>query len=214
MMFSFILVALVTWFRPGGLEQLGFLPVDDWPRLLGISFSSGALISLGALVLLEPLTERITGKPYDLSLIEPIRGDLRKTLWLLLLVWGLVAPLEEVLFRGFLMNELVRLLGAGSFGLMVTVLFSSTLFGLAHWYQGPCGVLSTAVVGVFMGIIFVWAGFNLWVVIFTHAFIDTISLVLFYSNQDRKLKYVFLKPRTGLPLLTNDEDDEHRGLGM
>jgi membrane protease YdiL (CAAX protease family) len=94
------------------------------------------------------------------------------------------------------------------------VLFSSTLFGLAHWYQGPSGVLSTAVVGVFMGIIFIWAGFNLWVVIFTHAFIDTISLVLVYSNQDRKLKYVFLKPRTGLPLLTNDEDDEHRGLGM
>lgn len=214
MAFSLVLVGIVTWFRPGGLEQLGFLPVDNWLRLLGFSLVYGVLISLGALVLLEPLIEKVTGKPYDLSLIEPIRGDLRKTLWILLLVWILVAPLEEFIFRGFLMNELRNLLGEARLGLLVNLIFSSILFGLAHWYQGPSGVVSTAVVGMIIGVIFIWAGFNLWVVIFTHAFIDTISLTLIYLNQDRKLKYLLLKPKPGFGQENYGRDEGKQDSGV
>ena len=185
---SLIVIALVVWRRPGGLEQLGFFPVDSWPRTLAFSFCLGTLVSLGAIVLLEPLTERLTGVPHDLRLVEHLRGDLRATLKLLPLVWLLVAPVEEVLFRGFLMNELALLLGAGTPALLLNLLLSSTLFGLAHWYQGPSGVLSTAVVGVILGAVFIWADFNIWPAIFTHAFVDTVSLVLLYLNWDHKLK--------------------------
>jgi membrane protease YdiL (CAAX protease family) len=204
---SLVVIALVVWRRPGGLEQLGFLPVESWPRLLALSFFGGALISLGGLALLEPLTERLTGRPHDLSLVEHLRGDLRATLLLLPLVWLVVAPVEEVLFRGFLMNELALLLGDGWLALALNLLLASALFGLAHWYQGPSGALSTGVIGLILGAIFIRAGFNIWPVIFTHAFIDTVSLLLLYSNLDNKLKHVWIRPAERAGEGTPDERD-------
>jgi hypothetical protein len=190
---SLIVIALATWLRPGGLEQLGFLPVENWGSLLALSFIVGCGVSLGALTLLEPLTESLTGKPHDLTLIEPIRGNRGAALRLIILVWLLVAPIEEVLFRGFLMNEIAALLGTDTFALVINLLFTSTLFGLAHSYQGPSGVLSTGVVGIVLGIIYLWADLNIWAVIFTHALIDTCSLLIIYLNLDENLKHVFLK---------------------
>ena len=35
---SIIIIALATWLRPGGLENLGFLPVEDWLSLFVYSF--------------------------------------------------------------------------------------------------------------------------------------------------------------------------------
>jgi membrane protease YdiL (CAAX protease family) len=204
---SLVVIALVVWRRPGGLEQIGFLPVESWPRLLAFSLLCGALVSLGALVLLEPLTERLTGRPHDLRLVEHLRGDLQATLLLLPLVWLLVAPIEEILFRGFLMNELVLLLGEGFLALCLNLLLSSILFGLAHWYQGPSGVLSTGVVGLILGAIFIWTGFNVWPVIFTHAFVDTVSLLLLYANLDKKLKHALIKPGEGAGEGTPHESD-------
>ena len=47
---SLVVIALVTWVRPGGLEQLGFLPVENWGSLLALSFIVGCGVSLGALL--------------------------------------------------------------------------------------------------------------------------------------------------------------------
>jgi hypothetical protein len=204
MALSLVLIALVTWIRPGGLEQLGFLPLQNWPRQLLLSFVVGALLSLGAPLLLEPLAERLTGKPHQLQLLDHLRGDLRATLWLLPLVWLVVAPLEEVLFRGFLMNEIAHLLGNGSIALLLNLLLSSALFGFAHCYQGPSGVLSTGMVGAVLGAIFIGSGFNLWPAIFTHAIIDTLSLLLIYLSLDTRLKGIFQRSE----LETDQESDE------
>ena len=192
---SLVVIALVVWLRPGDLEQLGFQPVENWARVLALGLALGTVLSLGAITLLEPLSERLTGVPHDIHLIDPIRGDRGATLRLLVLVWVLAAPVEEVLFRGFLMNEFAALLGTSSWALLVNLILTSVLFGLAHWYQGQSGVLSTGVVGLLLGALFIWTGFNIWPVIFTHAFIDTVSLLLVYSNLDRRLNHIFLEPQ-------------------
>ena len=68
------------------------------------------------------------------------------------------------------------------------MIISSVLFGLAHWYQGKSGVLSTGIVGAVLGILFIASGFNLWLPILTHGFIDTVGLFLIYVNADKTLK--------------------------
>jgi membrane protease YdiL (CAAX protease family) len=39
-----------------------------------------------------------------------------------------------------------------------------------------------------MGILFIWSGYNLWLPILTHGFIDTVGLTMIYLNADKKLK--------------------------
>jgi uncharacterized protein len=79
----------------------------------------------------------------------------------MLIVWVLVAFLEESIFHGFLMTETARIIGAAWPALVVNVMFSSVVFGLAHGYQGPSGIWSTSILGVFLGVIFMSSGFNL-----------------------------------------------------
>jgi hypothetical protein len=189
-----LIIGWLVWQRPGGLEQLGFSPSDNWPGLILMSFILGCLIAFFSIVLLEPLVERLTGKAHDIRLIDPIRGNVKALLQLLVLVWVLVAFLEEIVFRGFLMTEIAFLIGIDTPELVVNLLFTSILFGIAHSYQGPSGVVSTGIVGVLLGLIFVWAGFNIWPVVLTHGFIDTFSLILVYAKLDDRLKHLIIKP--------------------
>ena len=193
-LFALLVTGVLVWRRPGGLEMIGFWPSDNWPGLIALSVCLGVAIALLANTLLEPLVERLTGQPHDIRMLEFVRGDLKALLQVLALVWLLVAFVEETVFRGFLMSELARLLGAAPLALAVSMLYSSVLFGLAHWYQGPSGALSATVLGLILGAIFIWAGFNLWPVILIHGAVDTVSLILLYANWDQKIKHAIIKP--------------------
>ena len=75
--------------------------------------------------------------------LEPIlpRGD-REASW-----WGALSVTagfcEEVIYRGFLIAVLSAVMNT-----WWAVLLSSALFGLAHAYQGPKGIVKAAVVGL------------------------------------------------------------------
>jgi membrane protease YdiL (CAAX protease family) len=74
---------------------------------------------------------------------------------------------EELLFRGFVSWVLACVLPA----FWMAALGQAILFGLAHAYQGPRGVLATAAVGVFMAGI-VWVTGSLWAAMLVHALMD------------------------------------------
>jgi len=73
---------------------------------------------------------------------------------------------EEVLFRGHLMAFLDPLIGP----LLATVV-AVALFGIAHAYQGPRGIVSTAMVGLVMALVYRATG-SLLAPIVMHALID------------------------------------------
>jgi uncharacterized protein len=181
-------IAFVTWRRGDGLAALGFTQPDSWAVTVLWSLILGILLALASTLVIEPLADRLTGGVHDHSLFDGIRGNFTALMKLLVVVWLLVVFLEEVIFRGFLMTELARLLGTGVIGTAVNLLFSSILFGVAHWYQGKSGAISTGMMGLFLGVIFIASGYNLWVPILTHGFIDTVGLWLVYSDRDRRLK--------------------------
>jgi membrane protease YdiL (CAAX protease family) len=106
----------------------------------------------------------------------------------MLVVWLFVAPLEEVVFRGFLMSETARLLGTAPWATAINVVLGAVVFGLAHGYQGRSGVLSTGVAGALLGLVFVASGFDLWLAVLTHGFIDTVGIALIAVGADRALR--------------------------
>ena len=85
---------------------------------------------------------------------------------------------EEIVYRGWLLFALHRELAlTGSAALVV----AAVLFGLAHSYQGPLGVLSATLAGVLMCVLYVASG-TLLVPMALHALIDLRFAVLPATN--------------------------------
>jgi membrane protease YdiL (CAAX protease family) len=185
------IIILLLWARGDSIHQIGFSPPRNWLSTIILGLCLGIVIQLLSVVLIEPLSEKITHTPHDHSLIDAVKGNWKVFLQWIILVWVLVALIEEGIFRGFLMTYLKILMGVGIAALTINLLFTSVVFGLSHAYQGKSGMLSTGIVGVILGLIFILSDFNLWLAIFTHGFIDTVGIGMIAIGFDKKLKIQF-----------------------
>ena len=162
-----ILLGAVWWFLGRGVEPLGLVPqFGGW----AIFWTA---LALGATAVFVRQSLRAAGDPDQrreirgqLGMIEsfaPHTGqELGRFSWL-----SLTAGIcEEFLFRGLLMGML-----AAAFGLWPAALLSSLVFGLAHAYQGPMGIVRTGAVGLVFALIVVLTG-SLYVAILAHVAVD------------------------------------------
>jgi membrane protease YdiL (CAAX protease family) len=74
---------------------------------------------------------------------------------------------EELVMRGYLIPRFERLLGSS----WKAVAMTTMLFALWHLYQGPGGVIATAVCGLISGVAFCWIR-RLWPIALAHALLD------------------------------------------
>jgi membrane protease YdiL (CAAX protease family) len=102
-------------------------------------------------------------------------------LFLIFVAWGTAAFGEEMLFRGFLLNNLEAGLGGTRLALGAALILQAGLFGATHFYQGWYGILLTGSIGLLMGIVFLIGKRWLLPIILAHGIIDTISLVSLYQ---------------------------------
>jgi uncharacterized protein len=163
---------LLTW-REQSWSAIGLV------RPRAIDLARGALILLvgfainaalaGAVVALSPQTleEHIEGLR---SIASGLTADTPLSAALALLL--LVGFYEEIVSRGLLLRRSRRLLG----GTWAPALFSAALFALGHFYQGPYGVLQTALFGLVLAVFTIRWG-TLWPAIVAHAAINMLSLV-------------------------------------
>ncbi len=185
---AFLLVMAATWWRAGSLAPLGLVRPDRWGRTLAIGLVAGIVLALASTLLIEPLAEKLTGEKHDFSAYDSLRGNVSLLLKWMPIVWIWVALIEEVIFRGFILKELVLLGGGGKASVVIGLVISSVIFGLPHAYQGKSGVISTAIVGFLLGALFVWGGYNLWLVILAHGVTDTVGLAMICAGADRFLR--------------------------
>ena len=185
---SLLVIAIALWVRGDGWASLGFAAPASWWATVALAAALGLALQALSVLVVEPLVERWTGVAPDHSVVAGVRGDARVLgLWLLL-VWLVVAPLEEIVFRGFLMTEIARIVGTGPWATLANVLVASVVFGLAHAYQGRSAVVSTGVAGGLLGWVFVASGFDLWLAILVHGFVDTVGLALVALGLDENVR--------------------------
>ena len=166
----YVAVVLVAWFAFGrGAVELGLVPNVTPLALMGYA------LTLGICVLLVLQARMVLRNSEN-------RAKLRKEMgWLEALMPHTVAErdgfdlvsitagiCEEVFFRGFATAYLMSLLGAPFW---VAAIGSSILFGLAHMYQGPKGILKTGTVGLIMALLYGLTG-SLWAPMIAHAAMD------------------------------------------
>jgi membrane protease YdiL (CAAX protease family) len=181
-----IAIAIVAFETPAPLRELGLGRPRSIARTLALGIAAGFAMLFFSKLLLTPIAEAITGLPRDLSAFEDVRGNVTVYLALMPRIWLGAAICEEIVFRAFLIGRLEAAFGGASrIATAAAVLLSSALFGLAHTYQGPTGVLITGTLGLVFACVYAYGGRNLWLNIVVHGVYDTLSLGLVLTSLDR-----------------------------
>lgn len=175
-----IIVAYLIVKRP--LVQLGMQKIHQPLRflLLGLGIAVAAELLMDWIV--QPLINLLFNEPPDYSYFNKLEGNTALFQKYLLFTWLSAAFGEEILFRGFLFDQLNRALPPNKWRNIVVLVSSALLFAFAHGYEGPAGIAVTACWALLFGIIYLKTK-NIWLVILVHGLIDSLFLLLAYYGQ-------------------------------
>jgi membrane protease YdiL (CAAX protease family) len=119
-------------------------------------------------------------QPIDQSRFNLLNGNLVLFLLFVGAAWTTIAFGEEMFYRAFLITQLGDVLPGSRLGTALVLLFSSTIFGLVHWVEGPLGVINTFAMGLILGAVYLRSGRNLWITIIAHGLANTIRFVFLF----------------------------------
>jgi CAAX protease family protein len=172
------LASVVVWrtVRPGFLYATR--PEDAVKGLVGNCVVSGFAVGLIAMLMIQALI--IRSKP---KLVAAAQKQMKKLDFFLPYTsreqaWFAVVSVtagicEETLYRGFLYHYFRDF---WHWGLLLAVVASAVVFGLAHGYQGVSGIVATGAIGGLMAALYLATGSLLAPMIF-HALLDLRILI-------------------------------------
>ncbi|WP_440957990.1 lysostaphin resistance A-like protein [Oceanicaulis sp. LC35] len=166
--------------RDGSLDSLGLTRPRSILKGGLTGLVGGALILAGVALPVSLLSAAgLISPPEGASTLLVDGPNARLSLALSLAVmWINAAFGEELLFRGFLMNTLMRALGDTRRAGVAASLLIALAFGVMHMpSQGLYGLVVTGIVGFLMGVLFLFGKRNLLPVVLAHGLINTVSMV-------------------------------------
>jgi membrane protease YdiL (CAAX protease family) len=187
-LFSFPILPLfvVAWIslhlRHLRWRDIGLRRPERWLPIIGLALLIGIGYQAVDTVLIAPLLQRLTGQSIDLSLFTGLKGNLPALLVFVLVSWTEAAFIEEMFFRGYLLNRFMDVAGRERWGVTIALLANAVIFGSAHAYQGLSGVLDTGLAGLLLGVLYLLARRNLWLPILAHGILDTVGFLLIYAG--------------------------------
>ncbi len=100
---------------------------------------------------------------------------------------------EETLFRGYLFERLKKLFGDSRLTMVLIVLFTSALFGIAHYpEQGWVGVKQSVVTGLTFGTAFAITG-RIWPIMWAHAAFNLMAITIIYLDLESEVSHLLFK---------------------
>ena len=187
---AFVLILL--WARRWEWKYIGLTKPTSWGGVWLQAIVLSVLILVVVDMMLTPIVEIMSGEQVDISALDGIRGNFLSYAIFILFMWVVAAFGEEFVYRGLLVQRLGVLLGDNKASMWMAVIFSSILFGIAHYYQGISGMISTGTVGFIFGALFINSKNRLWLTILTHGVYDVIGITLIYLDLDKTV-YGLLK---------------------
>lgn len=129
-----------------------------------------------------PLIEKVVHFPPDnLGDFTKIKGNTGFYIFLVIMSWLIGGFYEEMAFHGFIFTRLEEIM-AGKYAVLLSFLFTNTIFALYHLQLGPRGVLNAFIAGcVYHGLMLYYKR-NIWYAVFCHAVFDTIALTFMYAG--------------------------------
>ena len=100
---------------------------------------------------------------------------------------------EETVFRAYMFERLRKLFGSGAPATALIVLFTSTVFSLAHFHdQGLAGSEQAAITGIVFGTIFARTN-QIWPVMIAHAAFDVTAVAIIYWDVESTVAHLIFK---------------------
>ncbi|PKA84512.1 hypothetical protein ATE92_2706 [Ulvibacter sp. MAR_2010_11] len=177
------IVLIVTYWKYKSFTPLGLKTNVGVVKTVIIALLLFLIIEPVFDFIIQPLINRLTHKNPDFSAFQAIAGNTSAYLKYLCFAWISAAIGEELLFRGYMFNQLKLILPNFKIKTVVIVVITAILFCLPHAYQGVGGVISTFVFGLIFGAVYVKTNYNLWIAILLHGLIDSLFLTLAYTNK-------------------------------
>lgn len=178
-------VVLASWrlrMSGEGWRTLGLIKPQSLGRMLLAVAALYAIVVASTLLIVEPLAKAFEWETLNISAYASMRGNPIELATILLIAWTTAAVGEELLFRGFLLTRLERMLGNRQVSRGLAIAMQAAIFGVAHAYLGVKGVATAAAVGAVYGAWYVLRGRNLWPLIIAHGLTDTVSLIAIYAG--------------------------------
>lgn len=164
-------LGLLLWLRVRQAQPWSWLALHS-----ALALIVGWVAALAALM----LARQVLGwAPMDVSRFADVQGNLVALAGMLAISWSTAAFGEEVLFRGFLQQQLREWFSALPAGGLLAVLAQALLFGLGHAYQGATGILVSASIGLAFGLLRLRLR-SVWPLVIAHGLIDTVSMLALY----------------------------------
>lgn len=168
------------WLRKNTWRSVGLSRPVNWLSTIGIGISLAIIFQVISIWVIVPTLEKITNTPLDLSQFEVLRSNTSLFVVSIIASWTYAAFIEEMAYRGYLLNRFKDLLGMGQFGWILAAIITSVLFGLSHTYQGISGVVDTFLAACMMAGVYFIGKRNLWLPIIVHGVKDTIGFTLIF----------------------------------
>ena len=176
---AFIIVLLYSYKRLGLKKSLGFYSPKSKTILFSMSIGFAVILFFLSYFVLIGAIERLTGSSLNLGPFKQTQGNPTILFTNLIIGWVIGGFMEEIIFRGFLITLFMRHINP-KIGAMIGIIFSSVLFGYLHSYQGPTGQTLNTITALILGAIYVFSKRNIWLLILTHGFINTLSMLMLY----------------------------------
>ena len=149
-------------------------------RILIVGVAVGCAMEALELFATQPVLTKILGRGPDLHELQPLIGNVKLLILGIVLAWILAAFGEETVYRGYLTNRLAEIFGKSRNGWIVSAILITFLFGIAHFPQGPTGIIENVIDGAILAALYFATGRNLWAPIIAHGIQDTVDVVLIY----------------------------------
>jgi membrane protease YdiL (CAAX protease family) len=175
----FFVLWLVRW-RGQPVGVLGLRRPPTWWFVPAWGLAVFVVTVLLQVTLVPALAALLNLPPPDVTQYNALRGNLG--LFVLAALGSMLTGgfIEEVVYRGLMVDRLTTIFGGGRRGRLMGALACGIPFGLIHFEWGLGGIFVTAVMGTTLGLMFLVTRRNLWPLVAAHASLDFILMLQAY----------------------------------
>ncbi len=169
--------------RDGGWKAAGLTCPSSWWKTVVLAVAAAAVLQLGSELVVGPLASRIWPGPQHVSnTLASAALGWRQALITLLIIWTFAAFGEELSYRGYLLTRAADIFGRSRAAYFLGMILVAVLFGFAHYYKGPAGVLDSTYSAFVLGCAYLLSGRNLWAAILAHGISDTFAVLVLFMG--------------------------------
>ncbi len=178
---SFVTVGVATlliYYRKQSWKDFGLTKPNHLLKTLGVAIIIliGTVISIMLFeIFIRDLLFTDTGSGTASETFDKLEGNLPYFFSIIIFVW-IESFLEELQDRGFSLNRFESLFSTIPFSTVLAVLSQAAIFGFRHSYDFSPRSITTGLIGLVFGAVYVMTGRNLWPLIIAHIILNTMSM--------------------------------------